>query len=227
MLSDWYGVDRETVELDRETGKLSKITKHKAMVNADQVIAQWETVKQHIFQLSKEGYKLEAAWHKLSTSPLAVQNPGIFLLANIRRVMPYNTCCCERGFSAMGRIKTKMRNRLYVETLDALMMISLNGPEMHEHAKVIGLVDRALGYWKAMKKRCANQARPGNKNAKRKVNHDANVTMSVANVTMNEAENGNADLHTDACETAKQWEDQETRTLMSEGDGSWQDANGR
>ena len=34
---------------------------------------------------------------------------------------------CERGFSAMGRIKTKLRSRLTNHALNSLMFISIEG----------------------------------------------------------------------------------------------------
>ncbi|ELU03434.1 hypothetical protein CAPTEDRAFT_211489 [Capitella teleta] len=39
---------------------------------------------------------------------------------------------CERGFSAMKRIKTEQRNRLIDITLNNLMMITLEGPSCQD-----------------------------------------------------------------------------------------------
>ena len=38
--------------------------------------------------------------------------------------------CCETGFSRLNLIMTKMRNNLLVVTLDALMMLFINGPSL-------------------------------------------------------------------------------------------------
>ena len=54
--------------------------------------------------------------------------PDLWLLATIALTMPMSTAWPERGFSAMARIKTKMRNRLLDVSLCALMNVSLNGP---------------------------------------------------------------------------------------------------
>ena len=43
-------------------------------------------------------------------------------------VLPIATADCERGFSAMNRIKTVPRNRLKTNTLEQLMFISIEGP---------------------------------------------------------------------------------------------------
>ena len=43
-------------------------------------------------------------------------------------ILPIATADCERGFSAMNRIKTTPRNRLKTTTLENLMFISIEGP---------------------------------------------------------------------------------------------------
>ena len=43
-----------------------------------------------------------------------------------------STVDCERGFSAVGRIKTKLRNSLAEYSLNHLMFISVEGPPFKE-----------------------------------------------------------------------------------------------
>ena len=43
----------------------------------------------------------------------------------------------------MNHIKCKARNRMYVDTLDCLMMIELNGPAIQEKEAVHRLIDGA------------------------------------------------------------------------------------
>ena len=87
----------------------------------------------------------------------------------IRLVCHLNTACCERGFSRMGLIKSALRNRLYIETLDALMTIGLIGPMF------VNILDdedtvllAALDEWKADGMRNPNNARFGKKSAAKK-----------------------------------------------------------
>ena len=60
------------------------------------------------------------------------------LLANNRTsrlrllIVPASTADCERGFSAVNRIKTSMRNRLKTDTLDRLLLIDLEGKEINK-----------------------------------------------------------------------------------------------
>eukprot|EP00733_Pompholyxophrys_punicea_P001585 Pompholyxophrys_punicea_v1_NODE_844_length_1222_cov_6.458440.p1 type:complete len:110 gc:universal NODE_844_length_1222_cov_6.458440:781-452(-) len=49
---------------------------------------------------------------------------------NIYVVLTLQSADCERGFSAMKRIKTATRNRLSNTTLEQLMYISINGPDL-------------------------------------------------------------------------------------------------
>lgn len=44
--------------------------------------------------------------------------------------LPVSTAECERGFSAMNDILTDERNRMMIETLNSLLFISVNGPEV-------------------------------------------------------------------------------------------------
>lgn len=51
----------------------------------------------------------------------------------------------------MNRIKCKARNRMYVDTLDSLMMIALNGP-MDKTAKKV-LIEEAYAHWASLCRR--------------------------------------------------------------------------
>ena len=55
--------------------------------------------------------------------------PNVAKLAAIGLITPMSTADCERGFSALGRIKTNLRNRLSCKVLNALMTISIEGPD--------------------------------------------------------------------------------------------------
>ena len=67
---------------------------------------------------------ISALWQLLNTK----HKDDLSKLANICLLLPILTACCERGFSTLNRTKTKLRNRLKLETLDTLMRIDLEGP---------------------------------------------------------------------------------------------------
>jgi len=56
--------------------------------------------------------------------------PQLIKLASIAAILPVSTAECERAFSAMKHIKTKLRNQMKISTLDYLMQISIEGPEI-------------------------------------------------------------------------------------------------
>ena len=58
--------------------------------------------------------------------------PQIAALMNIMLVLPVSSVPCERGFSSANRIKTKLRNRLKVSTIDTLLRISIKGPPIDQ-----------------------------------------------------------------------------------------------
>ena len=64
-----------------------------------------------------------------SNAQLLDMFPNLAKLAAIGLIIPMFTADCERGFSALGRIKT---NRLSSKVLNALMTISIEGPDNDE-----------------------------------------------------------------------------------------------
>ena len=68
--------------------------------------------------------------------------PNILMLVEIMLVLPLATACCERGFSTLKRIKSDWRSRLETETLDNLMRISIDGPDLESYNAA-----RALQHW--------------------------------------------------------------------------------
>mmetsp|Transcript_23345 Transcript_23345/g.56616 ORF Transcript_23345/g.56616 Transcript_23345/m.56616 type:complete len:138 (-) Transcript_23345:77-490(-) len=59
-------------------------------------------------------------------------HPNCCNLLLIAVCVPMVTVHCERGFSALDRIKSKFRARMNDDLLDALMRISLEGPVMKD-----------------------------------------------------------------------------------------------
>ena len=64
-----------------------------------------------------------------SNAQLLNMFPNLAQLSAIGLVIPMSTADCERGFSALRRIKIDLRNRLSSKVLNALMAILIEGPE--------------------------------------------------------------------------------------------------
>ncbi|XP_077869109.1 zinc finger protein 862-like [Saccoglossus kowalevskii] len=58
--------------------------------------------------------------------------PTLHQLASIALTLPISTADCERGFSVVGRVKTKLRNRLSQKILRCLLYLSAEGPATQE-----------------------------------------------------------------------------------------------
>ena len=58
--------------------------------------------------------------------------PEMAKLISIILTLPVSSVPCERGFSSVNRIKTRLQNHLLVENLDVLLRISIEGPPIEE-----------------------------------------------------------------------------------------------
>ena len=84
----------------------------------------------------------------LKDTSLTTLLPQIGKLAAIALTIPITTADCERGFSAVKRIKTSLRNRLKTETLNYLLRISVEGPDPDSFN-----YDKAATLWGSQRKR--------------------------------------------------------------------------
>lgn len=69
---------------------------------------------------------------RLTGTELQDMFPNLSKLAAIGLLMPMSTVDCERGFSALSRIKTDARNHLSSRTLNSLMPNAIEGPPIEE-----------------------------------------------------------------------------------------------
>lgn len=79
-----------------------------------------------------------------SNSQLLDMFPNLGKLCAVALILPMSTADCERGFSALNRIKTDLRNRLSCKILNALMTISIEAPERDEFP-----FERTCSIWSA------------------------------------------------------------------------------
>ena len=86
--------------------------------------------------------------HVIKTPEFSTMFPNLAKLAAIELLLPVTTVDCERGFSTLLRVKTKLRNRLSNKILNYLLMISIEGPHPTDFP-----YDVACDIWSQMKKR--------------------------------------------------------------------------
>ena len=106
-----------------------------AVVNADDLLSEWRIWKASVqtdgTDLDEKNARQVAQMFAKSEA-LKVLYPDLYSLACVALVLPMSTVDCERGFSAVGRIKTKLRNRLSEYSPNHLMFISVEGTSFKE-----------------------------------------------------------------------------------------------
>lgn len=80
--------------------------------------------KQSLFHFTKEDL-----W-KFVLKTNRDKYPNLSHLYEVLLILPVSNAAVERGFSFMGRIKTELRNHLEEHTLEDLMRIKIEGPEL-------------------------------------------------------------------------------------------------
>ena len=130
---------------------------HLRTVNPVQVRSEWHAFKRMLRDLKERGVSLSEGYDELLKDSTL---PEVKVLACIFMVLCLSSVPCEQGFSLMANIKTKLRNCMNVETLDALMMISSNGPPMADTEAVLKLINRAFEHWLTVQKRCLARSHP-------------------------------------------------------------------
>lgn len=86
--------------------------------------------------------------------------PEVQTLAAVWLCQCLSTVECERGFSVMALVKSKLRNKMNHSTLNAHMQIMLNGPGLSDHADVQRLVVHATEIFLRRCKRNVNKSHP-------------------------------------------------------------------
>ena len=84
----------------------------------------------------------------LRSEAKCVTFPNIMFLLTIAMVLPVSTATVQHSFSDMKQIKDRLRNRLLPSSMFKLMIITIEGPPLHEVD-----FDAVLGLWKAMMSR--------------------------------------------------------------------------
>ena len=99
------------------------ICKHFSVsVRPDTLKAEWITLK-HV--LVKDFHTTVEVMQTLASDDTLSSK-----LSSVALILPVSTADCERGFSTLKRIKTAPRNRFKTQTLDMLIRISSEGPEI-------------------------------------------------------------------------------------------------
>ena len=133
VLADFYG-SNATVEFE------GTIFSSPPLLDHEELMSEWKTFRRALLQ---EKQRVIAA-NELSTSPsleqvfLSMQSfesyrsifPQTCKLVSILLTIPVGTATMERSFSHMKIIKNRLRNRLSDASLDKLMRVAIEGPDL-------------------------------------------------------------------------------------------------
>ena len=79
---------------------------------------------------------------------LSTVYPNFNKLAQVCSLLPLNTTDCERAFSTMRRIKSRLRSQMNNSTLNNCMRISMDGPPLESFD-----FDKSLDTWSKLRNR--------------------------------------------------------------------------
>ncbi len=114
-------------------------------MNAEELRKEWESFS--IMLVDHYGKaKAREVLHDLASDKLQPGYPQLARLACLGLTIPFSTADCERAFSTMKRVKTPLRNRLKTTTLDWLLRISIEGPDLKDF-------DKAVNKWSTIRNR--------------------------------------------------------------------------
>ncbi|XP_053372515.1 zinc finger protein 862-like [Mercenaria mercenaria] len=114
------------------------------LLNKDEIRSEFQTYKRLVKGSHSDSSVVEVLCSLMKTNDL----PNMILLLKCCAVIPMTSVQCERGFSTQNRIKSKARTSMKSKTLDDLMRISEDGPELEKFD-----FKRALKKWKSAKVR--------------------------------------------------------------------------
>ena len=102
-------------------------------INCDELLTEWFDLR--VYMILNCRSKSMSEMLSLLAKPggnLSVAYPNAKLLAQIGLLLPIATADCERAFSTMRRVKSRLRSEMSNSTLNHCMRISIEGPLMEE-----------------------------------------------------------------------------------------------
>ena len=102
-------------------------------MNRDSCEEEWSSFRHFQNDPSNNTKALEAVVNEHCTNPTSSRVfPTVSAMANICRVVPIHTSDVERTFSQLKLVKTRILNRIKKKTLDSLLRIILEGPDLKD-----------------------------------------------------------------------------------------------
>jgi hypothetical protein len=175
-----------------------------AVIDKAGLSSEWQTFRHKLHKHRSDAILFNTTRGKSGRSPKQIAEEilatgaapkNVHKLLCIKLVLPYSTSGLERAFSRMKLIKNYLRNRLYIETLDALMTVGLVGPEYASWEQGgSDFFETALQVWEAAALRNPKKARFGNTNAAKRRGHEARTPVPAASDSNPDLADGDCEL---------------------------------
>ncbi len=129
-----YG-EEDLLDLIHFYGKKKRINNEEyALIDGNEIKKEWDLAKNFIasYRYARE-CKFAECWYKIfSTTHFRDQFPNLTILIDLSLIIPFSNAVVERVFSRQNLIKTNLRNRMHIDTLNMHLHVSLNGPQIFE-----------------------------------------------------------------------------------------------
>ena len=140
-----FSMDDTAVDASDEL--VSLLDHYSPAVDKDDALMEWRTFSTSLDKLTS--FTAQSVMVDLAErDELRTLYPNLSKLAAMGAVIPMSTVDAERGFSAVNRIKTKLRNRMKATTLQNLLTIEVEGPELKDMD-----YEATVKFWAQMKNR--------------------------------------------------------------------------
>nr|XP_028576566.1 zinc finger protein 862-like [Podarcis muralis]XP_028576567.1 zinc finger protein 862-like [Podarcis muralis]XP_028576568.1 zinc finger protein 862-like [Podarcis muralis] len=114
---------------EKELSELLQALPSNVRVDKEAILEEYQEFK--VWAGNKTSITCEEAWQRLQAESTACASYiNICKVLNFLRVLPLSTAECERGVSQLNLVKTDSRKRLLATTIDDLLMIKMNGPDL-------------------------------------------------------------------------------------------------
>lgn len=124
------------------------------LAEPQECLAEWSSFRQLLKDSSRLKTHSEVIQYLCTDATMAQIYPNLSTIAKICRVVPIHSSDAERTFSQLKLIKTNIRNRMIEKTLDALLRIAIEGPNVGDFP-----FSEAVTLWASKKNRrlCTRQ----------------------------------------------------------------------
>ena len=130
----------------------------------EKLMTEWQAMKYHINENIKKQMPESVKDGSAKVTPterllkqmlrnvnLASFFPSLVFIAEVAITLPVSNAWPERGASALKNVKTKQRNRLGNDMLEAILQVCINGPAANSYDGQV-LVKQAVQMWVKAKK---------------------------------------------------------------------------